>query len=80
MEPDQIKQEVARLQGILEERKRKAAEEYQEGLRKTLRYRLAMFEAGRLEMNCTCPACLEAHVTEDPAKLCPQGWSCVTRY
>lgn len=75
MTPDQINAEVDRLQKLVNQQREASQQAYANRMRSALRRRREMLEQGRLRMNCTCRGCCEALVTEDPAKLCPNGWA-----
>lgn len=74
MSPEQIANEVDRLEALVHQQVRQDRQVGGDRLRAALRRRREMLEQNRLRLNCACRACLAAHVTEDPARLCRNGW------
>jgi len=75
MTADQINAEVDRLAKLVNQQTQVSRQTEGNRLRSALRRRREMLEQGRLRMNCSCRGCLEALVTEDHTRLCPNGWA-----
>lgn len=80
MSPEQVDAEVDRLEALIHKRERQDGQVAGDRLRTALRHRRELLEQNRLRMNCCCRDCLAGHITEDPARLCPNGYQTLLQW
>ena len=68
----EVQRQVARLQGILDERARRRAEDFRQRVRNIIVQDREKIETGTLEIH-ECTPCLEGYCSGDIARFCEEG-------